>query len=357
MQNKKRIVILSVFFIVSYVVQISAAFAGPERYFYKYGNYVRQLVSEPRSTVERIALTSKKNDASSETITRKGILVRNPNAQANIVISHGFMCDKFDVGFLRSILPKGKYNFLTYDFRAHGEDIKGQLCTFGRDEAFDVQAAAQYFKDHPEMGKLPTLAYGFSMGAVATIEAQAKNPNLFQGLVLDCPFDSTESIVKKSLQGLKVSLFGYEVDLPGRSYLEKYAFHPYVQSFIKFLLKTVAHMDAKNIQTFMYRFSPAESIKKITAPCLFIHCKHDQRVSVDAIKSIFEGARGPKKLWVTNGRGHYDSVFFNPEKYSKHVEQFYDGVLHKMSVLGKEVFIEDKEEEGLRNLMQRQAGV
>jgi uncharacterized protein len=322
---------------------------------FPYGNYVHHFKSEPRPKIERIDITSQTSYSSNDTIVRKGILVHYPNAQANLVISHGFMCDKFDVGFLRSIFPKGKFNFLTYDFRAHGEHPEGQLCTFGRDEALDVQAAARYLKNHPELSKLPTLAYGFSMGAVATIEAQAKDPSLFKGLVLDCPFDSTENIVKKSLQSLKVSMFGYEMDLPGRTYLEKYAFHPYVQSFIKFMLKTVAHMDSKNIQTFMYRFSPAESVKKITAPCLFIHCKYDQRVPVDAIKSIFNGARGQKQLWITNGRGHYDSVFFNPEKYAKRVGKFYEEVLKKIDAPGSQQkkVVEDVEEECVRNLMQR----
>ena len=328
----------------------------PARRYYKHGNYIHTFVSELKPTMERVDIVSKENESSDKTITRKGILVRHPNAQANIVISHGFMCDKFDVGFLRSIFPKGKYNFLTYDFRAHGENAKGQLCTFGKDEAFDVQAAAHYFKNHPELGKLPTLAYGFSMGAVATIEAQAKDPSLFQALILDCPFDSTENIVKKSLQGLKISLFGYEVGLPGRTYLEKYAFHPYVQLFIKFLLKTVAFLDAKNIQTFMYRFSPAESIKKITAPCLFIHCKHDQRVSVDAIKSIFKGAQGPKKLWVTNGRGHYDSIFFNPEKYANRISNFYENILKNTDSpdLKQAAVIEDQDEEGVSPMQKKE---
>ncbi len=327
----------------------------PIRRCFPYGNYVHRFKSEPKPKIERIDITSQKSDGSQETITRKGILVHYPNARANMVISHGFMCDKFDVGFLRSIFPRGQYNFLTYDFRAHGEHPEGQLCTFGRDEALDVQAAGRYLKNHPELSKLPTIAYGFSMGAVATIEAQAKDPELFKALVLDCPFDSTENIVKKSLQGLKVSLFGYEMDLPGRTYLEKYAFHPYVQSFIKFMLKTVAHMDSKNIQTFMYRFSPAESVKKIKAPCLFIHCKYDQRVPVEAIRKIFNGAQGQKQLWVTNGRGHYDSVFFNPEKYAKRVGKFYEEVLKKIDAPGiqKDKVVEDCEEECVRNLLQR----
>ncbi len=319
-----------------------SAHAEPIRFFYPYGNYVHRLTCESKPEVERVEITARENDSSEKNITRKAVLVRYPNAQANIVISHGFMCDKFDVGFLRSFFPKGKYNFLTFDFRAHGENREGQLCTFGRDEAHDVIAAGNFFKNHSDLGKLPTFGYGFSMGAVASIEAQAKDPSLFKALILDCPFDSTESVVKKALDGAKVSLFGYKMDLPGRSYIERYAFHPYVQSFVKLLLKTVAHMDAKNIQTFMHRFSPAQSVKNITVPCLFIHCKHDQRVPVDAIKMIFAKAKGPKKLWLTNGRGHFDSVFYNPEKYGKKINSFIEKVMKgKLEKSSKELIVED----------------
>lgn len=320
--------------------------AEPVRYYYPHGNYIRKLEVKTKPSIEKVTLQSKESFESDATISRQGILVKYPSAQANIVICHGFMCDKFDVGFIRQIFPVGKYNFLTFDFRAHGENTQGQCCTFGRDEANDVIAAAHYFKEHEELKKLPTFVYAFSMGAVASIEAQAKDPQLFKAMILDCPFDSTENIVKNTLQSIKFSLFGYQFNLPGRKYLEQYAFHPYVQSFIKFLLKTVPHMDTKNITTYMYRFSPSASVTKIDVPCLFIHCKHDQKVAVDAIHTIYNGAQGPKRLWITQGRGHYDSIFYNPEKYAKRIAHFFnkvlDGTIYKEQ---REKIVDDNGEE------------
>jgi len=299
----------------------------PMRYLYSQGSYIHQLEANNKATVSKVAIPSKIAQDGKQIITRRGILVRYPNAKATVVICHGFMCDKFDVGFVRQLFPKGKYNFLSFDFRAHGEDAKGQYCTFGRDEALDVKAAADFVKNDPELKKLPVYVYGFSMGAVASIEAQAKDPSLFQAMILDCPFDTSENVVKKALEDLKFSLFGYEFEMPGKQLIENYAFHPYVQEFVKFLLKTVAHMDAKNVQTYIYRFSPKESIKQVAVPCMFIHCKKDKRVSVSAIQSIYEGARGPKWLWITNGRGHYDSIFYSPERYAKRITSFFDQVM------------------------------
>lgn len=317
----------------------------PIRRYYSHGNYIHHLGGNIKPIVERVTLQSRERSNSDSQLTRSGILVRYPHAQANVVICHGFMCDKFDVGFLRNLFPQGEFNFLTFDFRAHGENRQGQCCTFGRDEAYDVQAAANFFRKNPELKKLPTFVYGFSMGAVASIEAQAMDSSLFDAMILDCPFDSSESVVKKALQSMKFSLFGYEFDIPGRSYLERYAFHPYVQAFIKFMLKTVAHMDSFNIKTYIGRFSPAESAKKISVPCLFIHCKQDQRVPIKAIQTVYKGVQGPKRLWLTNGRHHYDSIFYNPEKYAKRITKFFEMVMDGQIFKDKkELIIEDKKD-------------
>jgi len=273
------------------------------------------------ATVENVVLYPKKMEHSRERIMRKAVLVRPEGATATVLISHGYMCTKEDIAFLRSLFPN--HNSMIFDMRAHGENTEGQYCTFGRDEAFDVMAAAQFLRNHPELKEKPLFVYGFSMGAVAAIEAQAKDKSLFDGMILDCPFDTTENIVKMGLDNLKFSLFGYEFTVPGRSFLQKYMFHPYVQSFVKTMLKTVAKMDTKTIRSFMYPLYPAESVKKISVPLFIIHCKNDKKVTVSAVKRVYKNAASSyKKLWITNGRRHFDSFFYNPESYRRRVAKF-----------------------------------
>ena len=296
--------------------------------------------------VEHVMIYSQENKDSNKKINRKAILVRHKQAEATVLICHGFMCDKHDVSMLRSLFKRKKYNLMTFDFRAHGEDIDGQYCTFGRDEAFDVIAAAKFIKNHPQLKDKPVYVYGFSMGAVAAIEAQAKDPSLFKAMILDCPFDSSKNLIKKGLDNLKVSLFGYEFEIPGRRFLQKYAFHPYIQSLVKTVLKTVAKMDDYNIRTHIFPLNPVESVKKITVPCFFIHCKNDQKVTIQAVESVYNGAAGYKRLWLTNGRRHYDSFFYNPEKYTKQVRNFLDQVLSgELFMHSREMIFEDEEEE------------
>ena len=296
--------------------------------------------------VEKVSLYPQQADDPSDTITREGLLYRYPNAKATILITHGFMCDKDDVGFLRHIFfPRGEYNAMTFDFRAHGKKIDGQHCTFGNDEAYDVAAAAKFLRNHPDLRGKPLFVYGFSMGAAASIEAQARYAGLFDGMILDCPFDSSETVIRKGLENLKFSLFGYEFNMPGKSLLEKYAFQPYVQSFIKAALKTVVYVDTQNIPIRIRPFFPSESIKKVSAPCFFIHCKNDEKVPVDSVRAIFAGAQGYKKLWITNGRRHYDSFFHNPEEYIDQLRGFISMVMNgEARPNGAGIVIEDPDE-------------
>ena len=114
----------------------------------------------------------------------------------------------------------------------------------------------------------------------------------------------------------------------GRETLEKYAFHPYVQSFLKIVLKAVARMDTKNIRTNICPVSPKKSVRSIAVPCFFIHCKNDELVPVDAVKKIYERAQGYKTLWVTPGKRHFDSYFSGPELYSQKVKMFLKGIIN-----------------------------
>ena len=304
--------------------------ANPYLIFNEFGGVITRNKNETtHAIVEQIALNVPKTVDESDKIVRYGRLVHHPSAQATILICHGFMCDKFDVGFLRHMFPQGKFNFMTFDFRAHGENCDGQRCTFGRDEALDVITAAHFLKNHPALKDKPIIVYGFSMGAVAAIEAQSRDNTLFKAMILDCPFDSSENIIKRSLESLQFTFLGCDFTIPACNLLQKYAFHPYVQELIKGILKTVANLDTKNIDTRIYPINPAESIQHIHVPSFFIHCKNDEKISVDAIKVIYESSGAEyKMLWLTNGRRHFDSYFYNPEKYIKEIRGFIEKVIN-----------------------------
>src|SRR5690606_36416781 len=131
----------------------------------------------------------------------------------------------------------------------------------------------KFIRNHPHIRTKKVCAYAFSMGTSAAIEAQAYDAQLFDAMILDCPPDSSENMVKRGLENLKITFLGYEFAFPGQSLLQEYAFHPYVQELVKSILKAVAKLDTRNIVTNLQPVSPIDSIKKVTVPCFFIHCK------------------------------------------------------------------------------------
>jgi hypothetical protein len=93
------------------------------------------------------------------------------------------------------------------------------------------------------------------------------------------------------------------------------------------MLKAVAQLEPRHVDTNVSLVVPAQSVTKIKVPCFFIHCKNDEKVPVSAVKEVYKGAAGPKMLWITNGRFHYDSYFYNPERYIYQVRLFIEQVL------------------------------
>lgn len=276
--------------------------------------------------LESIKLYVPNNPDGNQFIARNGVLLKRPQARGVIIICHGYMCDKFDAGFLRMMFPD--FHVLTFDFRAHGEDVADDhQCTFGKYEAYEVIAAAQFIKSHPDLQHLPRIAYGFSMGAVAAIQAQALDGTLFHAMVLDCPYDHSHNIIKRGLERLKITVGDYTFDLPGKEYLERNAFSPYVQSFLKLAFKLMARMDATATNTQLMELSPRDLIKQVTVPCFFIHCAHDDKISVQSLQNVYMNAPGFKRLWITDGRRHFDSFFYTPERYRYKVNKFITMIL------------------------------
>ncbi|HJM68993.1 MAG TPA: alpha/beta hydrolase [Candidatus Babeliales bacterium] len=274
---------------------------------------------------EDVTFYAQREAGSKEYNARKGYIAIRPDAKATILALHGYTSSKDDANMLRLLFPD--YNLMVFDFRAHGENIEGPLSTLGADEIYDVYGDVDYIKSRKDIKNLPIIGYGFSMGAATGIEAQAKNPNLFVASIYDCPFDKTENIIHRGFEKLKIKLFGYEFDFPGRSFLERHAFNPYVQTVMQFLFKKFAKMDASQINTMMKPIEPMESIKKIKTPIFFIGCVADEAVPIASVKRIYENAPGKKKFWATKGKGHFRSLFNNPEEYQKQVTEFVDSVL------------------------------
>ena len=281
---------------------------------------------------ETVTFFARESDNSDRMIARKAFIMRRPGAKLTVFAFHGFMCNKNDIRFLTNALfgenlDSMPINTITIDFRAHGDIPEGQCCSFGYNEKHDVKGIVEFAKNDPELSKTRRIAYGFSMGAVASILAQSEDPSLFEMAIWDCPFESTENVIGRAIEQLRLSILGYEMPMPGRSILQKYAYNSYVQSMLKFALKTIAKMDMRQVDTCILPVNTVDAMSKITIPLMLIGCRNDEKAPVSALKALYDVAGGYKRLWITNGRNHFDSYFYNPEKYIYKVRRFIQKVL------------------------------
>ncbi len=302
------------------ILSITAVFCGTDSFEQPKDNY-KELSFLKGATQERVTFHARESLDSDKKITRHGILIKRPHAKATVLICHGFMCDKYDVSFLHMLFTD--YNSMAFDFRAHGEEKKGQCCTLGRDESYDVIAAAEFIKKHPELKDTPLIIYGFSMGASAAILAQARRPKLCNAMILDCPFDSTDKLLDRGISQLKLNVFGYKFTMPGTSLLKAYAYTPYVQSLLKQILKTLTNFSTEAVQVNFGPVYPEEAIKYIDIPCFFIACVNDTKSPEEAVISVYNGAKGFKRCWIdADGRRHFDTIFRHMHRYFYKVDRF-----------------------------------
>ena len=285
---------------------------------------------------ENIVLESLIDHHTTATLQRKGIVVRKPHAIGTVIICHGYLGCKRDALALKHLFPL--YNIVVFDFRAHGDDKEGQVSTIGRDEAFDVIAAVKFVKSDPEMAGKPIIAFGYSMGAVSAIQAQAMDATLFDAMILDCPFASTDEAMRRGLEEkMKISLFGRQFTIPGQQFLLDHMYDQSAQAITNFLFKAITQLDSKKVATKFVRVVPIESVKKITVPCFFIHCENDKKVTISDVQSLYNNKPGFKRLWITQGKAHFGSYQNNPELYWYKVNKF----LTKL----RERTIDDREQE------------
>src|SRR3990167_4596991 len=138
---------------------------------------------------KQIEFPVQKSKKDSSTFIRKGVLITRPQSLGTVIVCHGFTQSKHEAAFFRTFFPHS--NVMAFDFRAHGDLTDGQYSTIGNDEVYDVKGAVDFVKSIPELQDKPIIGFGFSMGAVTLIQAQAEYPGLFTAMIMDSPFDSS----------------------------------------------------------------------------------------------------------------------------------------------------------------------
>lgn len=274
-------------------------------------------------TIEPIEFLVQQGNGSLQTFNRKGFLALRPQALGTVIICHGYTHSKHEAFYFKTLFSH--FNVLAFDFRAHGELVdKDQFSTIGRDEIYDVLGAVQFVRSYAQLQNKPIIGFGFSMGAVALLQAQAEFLNLFELLILDSPFDSSSDCMEQNFDKmLTYRLFGKEHQLPGKKLIMKMLYSERMRPIVKPFFKWASGMDPNMVPTKFVPVIPLANAAKITIPCFFISCGADKSVGVDSVRRLYESVQSPfKRFWIANGRKHCDSYLANPELYVYKVNKF-----------------------------------
>lgn len=122
-------------------------------------------------------------------VTSDGLTLRGwyrPSANgAAVVLTHGYSLDRAFLLPQAEILAEDGFGVLTYDLRAHGTS-DGTLTTRGWLETEDVLGAVAFVADQPDVDPNRIGAFGFSIGAQATLRAATRS-DAIRAVVADGP--------------------------------------------------------------------------------------------------------------------------------------------------------------------------
>lgn len=287
---------------------------------------MKQALSELH--LKNIEFPVQKHRDTRDTFIRKGVLITRPQALGTVVVCHGFTQSKHEAAFFRTFFPH--FNVLAFDFRAHGDLTDGQYSTIGNDEVYDIKGAVDFVKSVHELKDKPIIGFGFSMGAVTLIQAQAEYPDLFNAMIMDSPFDSSSDCMAASIDRmLTVKLFGQKYRIPGKKVMMKCLYCERLQPVMRQVFRYATGFKTFGAQTKFVPVLPIENAPKITIPCYFITCEKDQKVPVGCVRRLYNAVLAPyKRLWITKGIRHCGSCLDSPELYAYRVNKFIHNVLN-----------------------------
>lgn len=306
--NTKRIIIVCVSILsvmvaitlgISYYALSSLTFAG-DRVFY--GNKQSDLVNEIRTELSKRSDVSLVSFKTSDNITLSGFFVKRAHASANVVVCHGFRGAKeLEYGFINSF---PEWNLLIFDFRAHGQS-EGKIITLGCHEYKDVIAASSFLRQltatsHPH---LPLIIAGISMGGSTVLRAVEQDPSICDAIIVDSAFSNLNKVM--------FDVFSSKTSLPTFPFL----------NITKVMLQYVAGCDIESM-------NPAQSVKKIKQPILFIHSRNDSYVVPENVVQLFANAQNKcSKVWVGPCCRHGWLHSYHTDLYKHKVESFLKKVL------------------------------
>lgn len=228
-----------------------------------------------------------------DNLTLEGWLVIKNKSRPTIIVGHGYPFDKSNIIVAAHFLYP-EFNLFIFDFRYFGGS-QGRYTTVGFKEADDVIAAIQYLKSRKDLN--PSFGgYGFSMGAVAIINAQSRD---ISAIVADSPYADLDVMVKRTFW-----IFPGPIKMPFVWMTRLYA--------KLFLGVWPSEVSPKDI---LYAYHP---------PLLLIHGEKDWDIPVENSDIIYAASKkSSTEYWRVPGVRHGAAFAEHQDEYQGRVKSFF----------------------------------
>lgn len=220
-------------------------------------------------------------------------------SKRSVLIAHGYMNDKEQMGAYAALFHQMGYNVLMPDARAHGQS-QGKFIGYGWPERYDARKWLNRLikKNGPDS---QVVMFGVSMGGATTMmTAGLKLPPQVKALVEDCGYDSVQA----------------------EFYHEAHELYHLPLWLAIPLVKTMSGINRVANGFFIGQASAANSLHHNHLPLLVIHGKDDTFVPTAMAQVNYRATRGPKELWLVPGAVHAKSFATAPTAYRDHVQNF-----------------------------------
>ena len=283
---------------ISYYAMCMLTFAGDRTV---YGKRASDLMTEIREEILKRPGVTEVSFPTVDSYKLAGILVKRQNAVGNVVLCHGYRGGKELMYAFLEQFPD--WNALMFDFRAHGQS-SGSMTSIGCHEYKDVIAATMFLREQTQTHKhLPMVILGVSMGGASSLRAVEEEQGLCNALIVDSAYAHLGKTVLKAFSA--------------KSVLPRYPFFP--------IMKQMFHYFA---QCDVHSMNPAESVKSIKIPILFIHSCDDTYISPKNVLKLYAGAQHKhSKLWIGPRCRHGWLHSYHSELYKKKISRFLNRAL------------------------------
>ena len=235
-------------------------------------------------------------------LSLRGWFIPSGRSTRTVIIAHGY--NNHRLGEVASLplaaaLVAHGYNVLAFDFRASGHS-DGTLVSLGQYERYDLLGALDYLDSRFADRAHRVGVVGYSMGAVAALEAATLAGPRLGAIVADSAFADMGAYLRGNLSKW--------------SHLPAFPFN----RLILRLTPPLTGIDPRGVR-------PIDSVRDLTIPMLFIHGTADILVPYqDSVDLHSAAASTDKALWLVPGGDNTTAYAAQPDAYLRRVLAFLD---------------------------------